>query len=229
MTAASLNTPELLAIGGAVVGVGYLLYFFLEDARDRHKYAYLAEVMQDYGSDAMKAAVAGLKEFRDRAGPGFVEAYAEIHKKYLDVSGGSEIETAAPDPETVAVLYRRKVSNFFLRVGKLYQSGALPRRTLATVWPLDDLQLVPEVVVPLENRIRSLARPAQPLLSEDHALVYLAREIQPILFRAMKKQAKRGKHDGHATVESGGSLESSESRADQEPVEIGSRGAGNPA
>jgi hypothetical protein len=133
----------------------------------------LVDVQKDYRSSEMLHAVKTLWDFyRQEGKANFVEKYEERRKQDDErITKIRETERLKAEQCTLHYL-RRVVSHFYQHLGALYKNGVLPKSIVYDSWSEQDLKIIPEILVPIENKLRQVLSGTGPL-GTDHPLLVL--------------------------------------------------------
>lgn len=138
----------------------------------------LLDVQKDYRSPQMLYAVRTCWEFYGKQGrKKFVEKYEEIRNEeqrwILSLDKQKRIEAE----QSTLHYQRRLVSHFYQHLASLYVNKILPKKIVYSIWSETDLRIIPEVLIPIENKLREVLHtpPLEPL-DESCSLSVLYRE-----------------------------------------------------
>jgi len=137
----------------------------------------LLSLQKDYRSPQMLYAVSTLMDFYREHGPKkFVEKYEERREKerkwILTIDRQSRIEAM----QSILHYQRRLVSHFYNQLATLYINEVLPKDIVYRNWSEADLRIIPEILIPIENKLREvLFKPPLPPLDESSSLMVLFR------------------------------------------------------
>lgn len=138
----------------------------------------LLHLQKEYLSPHMLLAIRTLWDFYRQYGrENFVEKYMEIraeeHEWILSLDKQKRIEA-----EQATLHYQRRlVSQFYTQLATLYVNKVLPKDILFKAWSEADLRIIPDILIPIENKLREvLHRPPVPLLDENSNLMALYKD-----------------------------------------------------
>lgn len=140
----------------------------------------LLYLQKDYLLPQMFYAVRTLWEFyREYGKEKFVVKYEEIRDEerrwILSMDKQKRIEAE----QTTLHYQRRLVSQFYNQLATLYINGVLPKDIVYANWAEADLRIIPEVLVPIENKLREvLHEPPLGPLDENCSLLVLYRDSE---------------------------------------------------
>jgi hypothetical protein len=138
----------------------------------------LLNLQKDYLSPQMLYAIGTLWDFyREYGREKFIERYEEIreeeHKWVLSIDKQKRIETE----QTTLHFQRRLVPQFYNQLATLYVNKVLPKDIIYTNWSEADLRIIPEILIPIENKLREvLHKPPLSPLGENSGLMVLYRD-----------------------------------------------------
>ena len=136
----------------------------------------LEDIHKDYRSPEMHSAVITLRHFYKKHRETFVDKYEEIRKE--DEKRMSSLdEEKRIEAERTLHYQRRLVSIFYRHLAALYVDKILPKSIIFREWAESDLRIIPEIIVPIENKLREvLHTPPLPALDENCPLLVLYRD-----------------------------------------------------
>ena len=126
----------------------------------------LFNLLKDYRSPQMLYAIISLNEFYDKYGKEkFVKEYERIRKKESNQILRQDKEKKIEAMQTTLHYQRRLVSHFYNMLATFYINGVLPKDIVYANWTEADLRIIPEILVPIENKLRAVIfdPPLEPL------------------------------------------------------------------
>lgn len=140
----------------------------------------LMDIQKDYSSPQMFYAIKTLKQFyKEHVKDNFVDKYESIRMEdEARISNLQEHERVQAQQYTLH--YQRKiVTSFYDHLASLYKSEILPKSLVMTKWSESDLRIIPEIIIPIENKLReTLHEPPLAPLPDDCNLWLLYRASQ---------------------------------------------------
>jgi hypothetical protein len=140
-------------------------------------YQSLLSLQKDYRSPQMLYAVRTLWDFyREHGKEKFVEKYEEIRNEERIWITNIDKQKRIEAEQSTLHYQRRLVSQFYNQLATLYVNGVLPKDIVYRNWPEADLRIIPEILIPIENKLcEVLHQPPLPLLGENSDLMVLYR------------------------------------------------------
>ena len=134
----------------------------------------LSDIQRDYRSAEMLHAISRLWNFYRKHGSNkFVAKYEKI-RKADEKSEIEQIKHQGQSQQITLHYQRRLVSHFYRHLATLYNERILPGRILYSIWGETDLEIIPKVLIPIENRVRQdLTGMPQNPISDSHPLMKL--------------------------------------------------------
>lgn len=118
-------------------------------------YQTITSLFQEYGSTQMLYAVRTLWDFYRKEGKkNFAKKYKEIRSIEIQEISSLDKEKRIEAEQGTLDNQRRLVKNFYDRLAGLYTEGILPKRLLYLYWGESDLQIIPKILIPMENILR---------------------------------------------------------------------------
>jgi hypothetical protein len=170
---------DIIAI---IISVGALAVAILSwlNSRRTTLHHILEDIRKDYRSPEMHSAVKRLWQFYRLWGKDFVQRYEETRqedeKQIPSLSAQNRIEA-----ERNTLHYQRRlVSHFYQYVAALYVNGILPKGIVAKTWSEADLKIIPEILVPIENKLREVLNtpPLPPLNERNFSPLVLYKDLK---------------------------------------------------
>jgi hypothetical protein len=113
----------------------------------------LVDILMDYRSPEMLLAVRTLWDLWRSDRDGFVERYETQRKREADAIAALPPEKRLEAERASLHFHRRLVSQFYSFVAGLYELGIIPKRILYTHWGEADLRIIPQILLPIEERL----------------------------------------------------------------------------
>jgi len=175
-----LGTSDLLALISAIAAILAALFaaFAWSVSKKTLVHQTLLDLQKEYRSPQMLFAVEKLRDFYREYGPEkFVDKYEEIRREeqnwVLKLDKNQQIEAV----QNTLHNQRRLVSHFYQQLATLYINRVLPKDIVYKSWSEADLRIIPEVLIPIENRLREVLHnpPLEPL-NENSPLLILYKD-----------------------------------------------------
>lgn len=127
----------------------------------------ILNLFKDYRSFEMFYAIKELSEFydihKDKLVDEYMKKYNEDKKSFLRLSGNVRREG-----EQNSLHYlRRLVSHFYQELGALYINEIFPKKIITDTWSVGELRIIPEILIPIENKLRKDLHNLKPLKDGD--------------------------------------------------------------
>jgi hypothetical protein len=137
----------------------------------------LLSLQKDYLSPQMLYAVSTLWDFyREHGKEKFIEKYEKIRAEERKWILARDKEKWIEAVQTTLHYQRRLVSQFYNQLATLYINDVLPKNIVYGNWSEADLRIIPEILIPIENKLReALHQPPLPPLDENSSLMVLYR------------------------------------------------------
>lgn len=134
-------------------------------------------LQQKYLSPEMLYAVGTLWDFyREYGKERFVKKYEEIRKEEQIWVTSIDKQKRIEAEQSTLHYQRRLVSQFYNQLATLDVNGVLPKDIVYRNWSEADLRIIPEILIPIENKLREvLHQPSLPPLDENSSLMVLYR------------------------------------------------------
>jgi hypothetical protein len=148
------------------------------NARQTMRHHLISELRKDYLSPQLHHAVKTLWQFYEECGENFVEKYEEKRKEEEEwLSNLNRLEMIKAEQSTLHY-QRRLLSHFYQYVATLYLDKILPKGIVFKTWSESDLRIIPEVIVPIENKLREVLHtpPLPPLDEKNYSPLVLYRD-----------------------------------------------------
>ena len=162
----------------AAIGSAIIAYCIWRTTKKTMNYQALVDVRKDYSSPQIFYAVKTLRKFYETHGKEtFVEKYEEVReqdeKRISALKEGERIES-----EQYTLHYQRRiVSHFYQHLAALCKHKIIPRDIVKAEWSEADLRIIPEILIPIENKLREvLHTPPLGPLDEDCNLLFLYKD-----------------------------------------------------
>jgi len=97
----------------------------------------LVPLLLEYRSQKMHEAISALWELKHTHNDKFLEVY----EGQLQINNGIHFQ-------------RRLVSHFYGILAGLYETDSIPKEIIYSYWSRKDLQILPEIILPIENRLQ---------------------------------------------------------------------------
>ena len=130
----------------------------------------LEDVQKDYRSLEMLCAIERLWQlYRNRGKKKLAEKYEEIRNEEEEWVSSLDKQKRVEAEQNTLHYQRRLVSLFYQHVAALYINKILPKGIVFKTWSETDLRIIPEIIVPIENKLREvLHTPPLPPLDENN-------------------------------------------------------------
>jgi len=137
----------------------------------------LLSLQKDYRSPQMLYAVRTLWDFyREHGTEKFVEKYEKIREEELKWILTIDRQNRIEAEQTTLHYQRRLVSHFYNQLATLYVNNVLPKDIVYRNWSEADLSIIPEILIPIENKLREvLYKSPLPPLDENSSIMVLYR------------------------------------------------------
>ncbi len=99
----------------------------------------LVPLLLEYRSQQMHEAISALWEFKHSHKEKFLDVYEERVKENNSIH-----------------FHRRLVSQFYGIVAGLYVTNSFPKEIIYSYWSKKDLQILPEIILPIENKLQAI-------------------------------------------------------------------------
>jgi hypothetical protein len=176
----SIVSVLFAGISAIVATVSLVIAFFVwRVAKRTMTHQALIDVHKDYRSPEMLYAVDILWNFSRKHGKdNLVQEYENIRakekQKILNIDNHEEREKAVRNS---LHYHRRLVSHFYQHLAALYVNNILTKDIVYKNWSEADLRIIPEVLIPIENKLREvLHKPPLGPLDLNCALLVLYRD-----------------------------------------------------
>ena len=138
----------------------------------------LVDVRKDYRSPEMQYAIETLWDFyREHGREKLAEKYEEIRQEEKKWISSLEKQGRIEAERSTLHYQRRLVSHFYQHLAGLYVNGVLPKKTLHKIWSKEALRIIPDILVPIENKLREvLNTPPKGPLDENSDLLVLYKD-----------------------------------------------------
>jgi hypothetical protein len=140
-----------LIIAGAAVATAIFIYGTLRTSKLSLRQQSFADLEKEYRTPLMGGIIDSLwsmyKECHEN-----IEEMIKRYKKDWERNRGS-IGTL-DDLNNNLHLQRRLISQFFHQMADLYLNKALPPKMIFRIWSNKDLDIIPEIIIPIEDEIR---------------------------------------------------------------------------
>ena len=138
----------------------------------------LLDVQKDYRSPQMQYAVRTLWQFyKEHGKEKLVEKYEEIRdEEQIWILSLDKQERVEAEQSTLHY-QRRLVSHFYQHLTALYVNKILPKDIVFSIWSEADLRIIPEILIPIENKLREVLHiPPLGPLDENCSLLVLYKD-----------------------------------------------------
>lgn len=170
------NVIALVSGIGAILS-GAFATLVWRSAKRRMIHEALLDVQKDYRSPQMLYAVRTLWDFYREHKEKLVETYEEIRNEEERWVSSLDRQERIKAEEHTLHHQRRLVSHFYQHLASLYLSKILPRDILYRNWSEPDLRIIPQILIPIENKLREvLFTPPLKPLDESCSLLVLYRD-----------------------------------------------------
>ncbi len=163
-----MNIPNIIALVSVITAIASALFagrvWWIAKRTMIHQA--LLEVQKDYRTPQMQYAVRTLWDFyREHGKDKFVEEYDNRRKKEDKWVSDQEKQKRTESEKSTLHYQRRLVSHFYQHLAALYINKILPKDIVYSIWSEVDLRIIPEIIIPIENKLREVLfeKPVEPL------------------------------------------------------------------
>jgi len=134
----------------------------------------LLDIHRDYRSHQIQYAIGILWQFYEDNKKTFVDKYDKIRSEEKEWISRLDKQQRI-EAQKVTLHYQRKlVTDFYQHLANLYLNRVLPKKMIYKAWTEADLRIIPEVLIPIENKLREVLHGLGPI-EEDCELLILYR------------------------------------------------------
>ena len=175
-----MNIPNVIALVSAIAAIASVLFAgrVWRIAKRTMIHQALLEIQKDYSTPQMQYAVRTLWDFyREHGKANFVEEYDKKRKEDDKWVSGQERQKRIEFEKATLHYQRRLISHFYQHLAALYINKILPKGIVYSNWSEADLRIIPEILIPIENKLREVLfeLPLEPL-DNNCSLIILYRD-----------------------------------------------------
>jgi hypothetical protein len=171
-----MDTYDIISVVVALLAFSISVGAFTLSKR-RHHHALEGDLRKEYLSPQMHQAVRRLWQFYNLWGTNFVNRYEEKRKEEDAQIAGLEPQMRIVAEQATLHYQRKLVSHFYQYVAALYRNKTIPNYIVFGIWSKSDLEIIPKIIIPIENKLReSLNTPPLLPLDDNCGLLTLYRD-----------------------------------------------------
>ena len=175
-----MEVAEIIALVSGVVAIVSALFagFVWRIAHRTMIHQALEDVQKDYRSPEMHHAIRALWQLYIQFGDNLANEYDNIRQHEDSWIFSLPNERDRIEAERVTLHYQRRlVSHFYKHLAALYVNKVIAKDVLFSIWSEVDLRIIPQILVPIENKLREVLREEPlPPLDENSNLLILYRD-----------------------------------------------------
>lgn len=169
-----MSVSNVITVISVIVAIASALfvYAYWRIAKKTMIHQALLDVQKDYRSPQMLYAVRTLWQFyREYGKERLIEEYEKIRKSEEQWISNLDKQKRIEAEQSTLHYQRRLVSHFYQHLAALYVNGILSKDIVYSNWPEENLRIIPEILIPIEDKLYEVFYSLGPLDKNCNLLV----------------------------------------------------------